>query len=275
MKAQNLKDALKWKLPTKELELLPRSFDVVGKIAVYSDFPEELHRKEGTIAQTLLSVHKNIHTVAKKTGDHTGVYRTKRVTILAGEDTKLTTHTENGVKIIVDIEAAYFSPRLSNERLRVAEQVKEGEEVLVLFSGVGPYPLVIGKKGKAKKIIGVEKNPRAHKLAKENVILNKLDDKIELYRSDVRDMKLPIKKFDRILMPLPKDADQFLNVALKYANVGTIIHLYLFVEEKYFPQNLQDLVSKRSKRVKLVKTVQCGASSPSIIRICADLKVVK
>tara|TARA_Y100000310_G_C20625580_1_gene785684 strand:- start:533 stop:1357 length:825 start_codon:yes stop_codon:yes gene_type:complete len=274
MKPQMLKDALKWKLTSAEIEILPRAFDVVGSIAIFSDFPEELIRREGIISKVLLDTHKNIKTVAKKSGEHTGIYRTKRVTVLGGEDTKITTHTESGIRLLVDVEAAYFSPRLSNERLRIARQVRKNEDVLVLFSGVAPYPLVIAKNSKPKSIVGVEKNSRAHKLAKENVILNKFEDKIELIRGDVREVKLRGRKFDRVVMPLPKGGEDFLWVALRQAKKGSIIHLYLFVDEEGFPKNVKELVAKKSKRVKVSKVVQCGASSPSTIRVCADLKVV-
>ncbi|MBI2652913.1 class I SAM-dependent methyltransferase family protein, partial [Candidatus Woesearchaeota archaeon] len=43
---QNLKYYLKNKLTNKELKLVPSSFDVVGDILIFSEFPKELAKKE-------------------------------------------------------------------------------------------------------------------------------------------------------------------------------------------------------------------------------------
>ena len=41
-----LKEALKDKLSEKELSLVPKSFDTMGNIAIFSDFPKELNKKQ-------------------------------------------------------------------------------------------------------------------------------------------------------------------------------------------------------------------------------------
>ena len=64
----DLKQSLKSKLTKKELDLLKTSFDIVGSVAIL-DIPKELEKKEKTIAQELLKLHKNITTVCKKAGD--------------------------------------------------------------------------------------------------------------------------------------------------------------------------------------------------------------
>ena len=43
---KNLKFYLKDKLSEKELKLMPTSFDVVGDIMIFSEFPRELGKKE-------------------------------------------------------------------------------------------------------------------------------------------------------------------------------------------------------------------------------------
>ena len=122
------------------------SFDIVGSIAVL-----EVQGKMGSkkIANQILSSHPNIKTVVKKSGGHEGKYRLQKFVHVAGEKTKETIHRENAVSIYLDIDRTYFSPRMATERLRVASQVKPGENVLVMFSGCGPFPLVIAKNSKA------------------------------------------------------------------------------------------------------------------------------
>jgi len=77
----------------------------------------------------------NIKTVLRKDGAHEGQFRTQQMKYLAGIDTKETTHVESGVKMRIDVERVYFSPRLSTERLRIARLIKSNEDVM-FFSQV-------------------------------------------------------------------------------------------------------------------------------------------
>ena len=62
-----LKDFLKNKLTKKELDILPASFDVIGNIMIFSDFPEQLEKKEKIIGNEILKNYKHIRSVFKKT----------------------------------------------------------------------------------------------------------------------------------------------------------------------------------------------------------------
>ena len=79
----SLRDSLKGRLSSKELEVLPRAFDIIGNIAIFSEFPKELEKKEKIIGNVLIKLNKNIRTVAKKTKVHGGKYRTKKIKIIA------------------------------------------------------------------------------------------------------------------------------------------------------------------------------------------------
>ena len=164
-----IKEQLRKKLTEKEISLVPSSFDVVGSILIFSEFPSELKNKEKLVAETFLKELKNIKTICKKTRKYSGKYRTPKLKIIAGEKTKETTHKENNTLLKLDVEKVYFSSRLSNERLRISKLVKPEEEILVMFSGCSPYPCVIAKNTKAKSIISIEVNPSAHKYALENL----------------------------------------------------------------------------------------------------------
>ena len=188
-------DLLKDKLTKKELILVPSAFDTIGGIIIL-EIKQGLIKKEKIVAEALLKLNKNIRTIIKKVGIHGGVFRTQKLKVLAGERKKETTYTENGVKIKLDVEKVYFSPRLSNERKRIMKLVKPNESILVMFSGCGPYPLVLSKNTKAKEIYGVEINPLAHKYALENIKLNKISN-VDLYCGDVKEIlpKLGLDKF--------------------------------------------------------------------------------
>src|SRR3989338_1011654 len=183
---KNLKFYLKNKLSNKELQLVPTSFDVVGDILIFSDFPKELAKKEKLIGQTILENYPHIKTILKKTKKYSGKFRLPKLKVIAGEKCKETICKENNVFIKLDVEKVYFSPRMSSERKRIAELIEPNETVLVMFSGCAPFPLVIAKNTKCKEIYGVEINRIAHKYALENVNKNKLENKIRLFFGDVK-----------------------------------------------------------------------------------------
>ena len=266
------------KLTRKQLELLPRSQEIVGNIMIL-EVPKELEKKEKIIAEAYLKTNKNISTVVKKRSMHSGIFRTRKVTILAGKRTKETVHLENGIKLKLHLEKTYFSARSANERLRIARQVKKGEEIMVMFSGAAPYPLVLAKNSPAKKIYGVELNPLAHAYADENIRMNRLEKSIILYEGDVYEVLPKInKKFDRIVMPLPKTGEEFLPLALKKSRKGAIIHLYSFLHENEmnkYAKKVKEICTKNKREIKVLRKVKCGQFSPGTFRVCLDLKVLR
>ena len=262
-----LKQALAQQLTKKDSSLVPSSFDIIGDIALFNDFPSALRKKEKLIAKTLMSLNPHIKVVAKKTGKFSGKHRTPKITIIAGEKRKETMHKENGCLLKLNIEKCYFSPRLSTERLRIAKLVKKEESILVLFSGVAPYTCVIAKNAQPKEIVGIELNKIAHRYALANVQKNKLTN-IKLYQGDIRKVLPTIKKkFERIIMPLPKDSPTYLDLALKKLKPKGTIHLYLFMHEKEF-LSIKKHYQQCFKKVSLVR---CGVFAPHVLRMCLDL----
>lgn len=183
---KSFRDLLSKSLTVEEFDRVKTAFDMVGDIAIL-EVDKDLRKKEKRIAEALLKSNKNINTVLRKEGKHSGSYRTQKMRFLAGKDKRITVHKENNVKLKLDIEKVYFSVRLSTERKRIMQQVKKGEEVLVMFSGCGPYPFVLSKNTNARQTYGIELNPEAHKYALENQHLNKADN-VFLINGNVKDV---------------------------------------------------------------------------------------
>lgn len=270
-KPSNLYEALEGRLTQKELAIAPRAFDTVGDIAII-EIPEELAKKEKLIGRALLALNRHIKVVAKKAGAHTGVYRTQKLKVIAGEKRKETVCRENNVFLKLNAETCFFSPRLSAERKRVADLVKANEDVLVMFSGVAPYCCVIARNSPVREVYGVEINPIAHKYALENAKLNKLNN-VKLFCGDVREIapKLGLK-FDRIIMPLPKDAGRFLDVAKLAAKEKAVVHFYEILDTRDFPGKCMEQIRKYFPRAKLLKAVKAGDYAPGMIRGCVDFR---
>ena len=273
VKKSSFLEILKNSLSKKELKILSNAFDIIGSIAVLEINSELLHKKK-FIADAILKSNNNIKTVVRKLGSHEGEYRTQSYEYLAGRKTFKTVHRESNIKLNLDISKVYFSPRLANERLRIARLVKDNERVLVMFSGIGAYCFVISKYSKAKEVYGIEINPDACIFAEENIKLNKLKN-VKLYCGDVRKIIPELNvKFDRIIMPLPKTSVEFSGLAAEFVKNKGIIHIYSFCNEDKIEEYSSDIVS-RIKSAELINVTKCGKSKPHECRICIDLKFKK
>jgi len=270
------KEALSEVLSTKELEEVKTAFDTIGTIAII-EVPDSLDSKAKLIGETLLKSNPAIKTVLRKTSIHGGVFRVQERSYLAGVDTQVALYRENGVDLEVNVSEVYFSVRLSTERTRISKLVKEGEDIIVMFSGAAPYPCVLSKNTLAKKIVGVEINPKGHEYGLKNVKRNKLTN-VELFCGDVRDVVPKLsKKFDRIVMPLPKTAETFLDVALSCVKPNGMIHLYGFYDESDFDNAKKEVLkicSDLGFKVELVDFVLCGQHAPRSYRVCFALKIL-
>jgi tRNA (guanine37-N1)-methyltransferase len=178
-----LKENLSKSLTSEELAFVKTAHDIIGNIAIV-EIPKDLESREKLIAETLLTVNSQIKTVLKKANIHEGIFRTQKMIYLAGVNTKETIYRENNVQLKLDVEKVYFSVRLGNERKRIMQLVKPGEEILVMFSGAAPYPVVLSKNTKARHITGIEINPDGHKYGLENLRLNKIHN-VLLINEDV------------------------------------------------------------------------------------------
>jgi len=202
--------------------------DVVGDIAIVrlGDFSATEKKK---VAGALLEELKNVRVVMEQKGGIEGEYRLRSLRHLAGEKRSMTVHRENGCMFRVDVAKCYFSPRLSTERLRIAEAVRPGEHVLNMFAGVGPFSIPIAKL-KGAKVFSCELNEYAARLHTENDALNKVEGLVEVVNGDAMELpKVTKRKFDRVLMPLPSEANRFLSTAVAMARKGGTIHYYRHV----------------------------------------------
>jgi len=268
----NLKKALKHAISPADLEILIRSYDIVGDIGVIM-IPEGLEHHESLIAKAILDIHRNVKTILKRDGLYSGKYRTVPLSYIAGEDKTETICREFGIRLMLDLKSVYFSVRSGNERKRIADLVQPGEKILVMFSGIAPFPLMIAKYSKASSITGVEINKRAHDYGLSNVMLNKAPN-ISLIHGDAMQVASSSQAvFDRIVMPLPAHADLFLEHAINALAPSGALHYYDFKARASFQESIDLIAAKAGKlnrSVRCSETVVCGHNSPSSYRICVD-----
>ena len=194
------------------------SFEVVGDIAMVEDNDAE------RVAAALMSTSKSIKAVIAPISDVEGEFRTRRFRHVAGEIRTVTLHKEHGLRYRVDLEGAYFTPRLGTERLRIAGLVSPGDVVLDMFAGVGPFALLLAKK--RADVIAMDKNPVAVKYLRENALLNKIRH-IEILEGDAAELALHYEnRADHVIMNLPHSASEFLIPAMRAAKSGGVVHYY-------------------------------------------------
>ena len=276
-RARTLKDELSGALSGPELDFLTTSFDIVGDIAIV-EVPPELSGKEREIGEALLRVHKNIRTVLKKLGGMEGEFRVRRFALIAGEDRTETIYRESGLRMKLDLAKVYFSVRLAHERTRIAGLAGNGESVLVLFAGVGPFALVIAKRKPKTRVVAVEMNPDAARYLRENIALNRIRN-VEAIEGDAKKVRLPESGFDRVVMPLPKSAHEFLDVAFRAVKDGGTVHLYSISEGKDpFADPLRKAREEAEKAGVGIEPRSMRIArpySPSKVQVAIDLKVKK
>ncbi len=277
-KPRSMEEYLRPYLSPDEMGKLVKSFDIVGHVAIIQ-IPDELLPKKRLIGEAILAVHPNVRTVVRELGKHQGVFRVQPVEVIAGEPNLVTTYREHGAVMRLEVGKTYFSPRLSHERLRIARLVRPGEVVGALFAGVGPFPLVIYKKQPAvKRIYAVEINPDAYKYVVENIRLNRAEGKIIPFLGDVRDVvprEFP-HQCDRVLMPLPKGAENFLDVAFTALKPsGGYIHFYQFAPEEDLYSRAERTVREKAEelgwRVDIVNRRKVRPHAPHIYQIVLDI----
>ena len=200
-------------------ESLPRH-ELVGGIAIMQD-------DDTDGAQKLLASRPSLHTVVFAEGEVHGEYRTREFRVLAGVPTTRTQVTEHGFTFNVDLAGAYFSARLSTERQRILAQVHEGEFILDMFAGVGPFALTLAKT--ASLVVASDLNPKAIELMLENIAQNRAKNVLPML-TDARhlDRILPWK-FDRVVMNLPLSGTEFLADAFRLCRPGGAVHFYSLI----------------------------------------------
>jgi tRNA (guanine37-N1)-methyltransferase len=274
-----LKKALEGILTTKENDELISAFDQVGDIIIVR-IPESLLSKRKIIGEALLDQVKIARSVFYQTSDVEGDFRTRNLEIIAGKDSTETEYKEFGCRFTVDVKNAFFSPRLSTERERIANLIQNDEIMTNMFAGIGMFSIMAAKRKKCT-VYSLDINPIASKLCETNIGLNKLAGKVISINGDAVKIigEQLIDKSDRTLMLLPERSDEFLESAISTTRNEGIIHYYSHIHadkkseagrlsEKHFLE-----VSPVRSEILFSKIVR--AVGPRYYQTVVDVKIFK
>ncbi|MGH9921480.1 MAG: class I SAM-dependent methyltransferase [Nitrososphaerales archaeon] len=274
-----LKQALKNVLSESEINDVFSSFDIIGDIVIIK-IPDSMNTKKQLIADAILSKVKPVKSVFMQSSPVQGDFRVRDVEYIAGENRTLTIYKEHNCRFKVDVSKVYFSPRLSTERERIAALVNDGEVIVNMFAGICTFSIIIAKKHKCK-IYSIDVNPDAYSLCAENVKLNKVTESVVPLLGDAKDIITnELKgKADRVLMPLPERAKEYLEYAVMALKEKGIIHYFTHVHSDSRKDALK-VCEEELASVMKVKYEMKGARvvrevGPRFYQVVADVMVFK
>ena len=292
-KFHSIEEILAGELPENILELVPKSYDIIGKIAIVEfdqintigDNNALYYKKK--VAEALVSVNKSVETVYEKKSEVKGKFRLKELKVIYGEDNPETTHKENNCLFKLDVKKAYFTPRLVFERKRISSSNFKKQEVIAdMFTGVGPFSIQIAKKNDVK-IYAFDINPSAYKYITENIEINKMKGEVVAYNMDVKELlNLDNKlgnnlkhKIDRVIMNLPEQSINYIDIAcFLMKKPGGILHFYQFCEKpnpiKKGIENLNTKLKDSGWQIEeILSSKVVKPFSPKLDMIVLDLKI--
>jgi len=261
-------DVLEDKLPPHLLASLPHSIDFIGEIAVV-EVPPELDEYKRVLGEAIMATNRRLRTVLAKSSAVKDVYRLREFEVIAGLGKTETAYKEHGCTYYLDLKKAYFSPRLSHEHDRVASQVKEGETVIDMFAGIGPFSVLIAKRLRSVRVYAIDVNPDAITYLKRNIDANRVQGKIKPILGDARQIikERLVKTADRIIMNLPEKAIEYIDVACEAIKAkGGILHYYEFSNS---PNPVETAQSHLTEAVKATQRNIKEVLSAKIVRAAA------
>ncbi len=274
-----LKKALESFLSEKEAEEMFSAFDQIGGIIVIR-IPDSLLSKKKIIGETLLEQVKTAKSVFYQSSDVEGDFRTRSLELLAGDNKTETEYKEYGCRFLVDVERAFFSPRLSTERERISNLVQDGEIVINMFGGVGMFSIMVAKNKKCS-VYNIDINPIASKLCEKNISLNKLAGNVISINGDAGQIvkKQLENKGDRTLMLLPERSDEFLDAAISATKNNGIIHYYshMHADKKQDASKLseQHFIEVAKVKSEILSSKIVRAVGPRYYQTVVDVRITK
>ncbi len=274
-----LKQVLSTILSPEETAQVYSAFDQIGDIVIIK-IPDELAAKKAIIAKAILDNIKTAKSVFAQASPVRGEFRVRDLEFLAGENRTLTEYKEHACRFKVDVARTYFSPRLSTERLRIAKMVEDNEIIVNMFAGVGTYSVVIARTNKTCKIYSIDSNLAASELDAVNAKLNKVQDRIVTIHGNAEEVirgRLAATA-DRVLMPLPEKAKEFVDSAVLAIREHGTVHYFAHVKadgkkacQELGMKDAHEAFAKYHYNVMGVRVVR--EVGPRIYQIVADVSV--
>lgn len=241
------------------------TYEWIGDIVVLD---VEKSRQEEVVEAFKSSVH-NPGAIVNKNSPISGVKRVADYNILYGDNTQ-TTSREYGYAYELDITCTYFTPRLAEERQRVASKVQEDSNVFDMFAGVGPYSIPCADLG--SQVVATDINSSAIEFLKKNSRINNVQDSVYWHARDVREVKNNYLDWaDIVIMNLPHSSDEYIESATDICKDGGKIFYYCFLsEDEDASSETERMSSDINGRLEINSVENVRPYAPGIDNVCIE-----
>ncbi|KAH7314613.1 hypothetical protein KP509_21G010700 [Ceratopteris richardii] len=171
--------------------LLPRgcdiqsAFETIGHIA-HLNIRDELAAYKHLIASVILEKNKpKIRTVLNKVGTISNQFRVPKFEVLAGDPCLVTEVKQYGAIFQLDYGLVYWNSRLEHEHKRLVSQFLPKQVICDMFAGIGPFAIPAARKGCI--VYANDLNPDSVKYLKINTKINKVINRVHIFKMDARD----------------------------------------------------------------------------------------
>jgi tRNA (guanine37-N1)-methyltransferase len=247
-------------------------FESVGDVALLE--PEE----DPEAGEALVEADNGIETALRVESAVEGKERTRSMSHVAGEEKTTTVHREYGREFVIDLTNVYFTPRLAEERERVASKVSSGEAVFDMFAGVGPFTVAAAERD--AHVVASDINERAVELLRENAERNNVAERIVAYNEDAREVARRVADSggaDRVYMNLPHTADEFLDSAIEALRDEGVLHYYdIRHEDDLFESAVEEIRAAAKEAgydIEVLEEVVVRSYAPYDYNVCVDARL--
>jgi tRNA (guanine37-N1)-methyltransferase len=241
------------------------TYEWIGDIVVL-DVKESC--QEEVVEAFKSSVH-NPKSILNKNSPISGVTRVADYDVLYGNNTQ-TISREYGYEYKLDISCTYFTPRLAEERQRVASKVQKDSNTFDMFAGVGPYSIPCADLG--GQVVATDINSSAIEFLNKNSRINNVQDSIRSYERDVRKVKDEFLDWaDIVVMNLPHTSDEYIESATEICKDGGKIFYYCFLsEDESVSSETEKISSDISGRLEVDSVERVRSYAPRVDNACIE-----
>lgn len=273
---EKLQKSLKGIIPTDLLGKLPSGYSVIGDIAVFRHLNPKINAYKKLIGDHLILIDSQVKIVVEQI-DTVSSYRKPIIEHIAGEKRTKTIHKEFNTIFNIDLEMITFSPGNKNERNHLIQTVSDNEVICDMFACIGNLSLPIAVNKPSVRIYGLEWNQIAFDFLKQNIEVNKVDDRYFPVYGDNR--KSTPKNFaTRVLMGyFDIDYNQFRCAIEAIENQGWV-HYHSISPRDNLEKPSEIVEQARNEsghKIEIKEIRQIKKYSPRLYHVCSDIFVEK
>jgi len=136
--------------------------------------------------------------------------------------------------------------------MRIARTVQPNETIVNMFAGVGSFSILMAKHARVQTVYSIDVNPSAVKYMQENVRLNRVESKVVPILGDAKHVIVERLQnmVDRVVMPLPEKAYEYLDYAVMALKpLGGWVHYYDFEHASREQDPIEKVKTKMAEKL--------------------------